>query len=225
MLQYDSSYRLTAEELSRHHFLTRDIKQFTRINMNEVRNNLTEDDKLKINVKKNQSIWAIFNNNDLDDVSGYIIENNEKDKFLAPIAEMENVNLNDNGNINNNMNNNININNNNMYNNQNNYQMNNRNGNYYYPRFNNQRTNYNPYGFRNNLVNKNMNFQQNSNNFSKSNGKQSTQSAQIQKKDIKEVLMGAFNSMFEDCLILDPIFIPIIPGEDPADKFNEEEQL
>ena len=37
--------------------------------------------------------------------------------------------------------------------------------------------------------------------------------------------MGAFNSMFEDCLILDPIFIPIIPGEDPADKFNEEEQL
>ena len=67
-----------------------------------------------------------------------------------------------------------------------------------------------------------MNFQQNSNNFSKSNGKQSTQ---IQKKDIKEVLMGTFNSMFEDCLILDPIFIPIIPGEDPADKFNEEEQL
>jgi serine/threonine protein kinase len=226
MLQYDSSYRLTAEELSRHHFLTRDIKQFTRINMNEVKNNLTEDDKLKINVKKNQSIWAIFNNNDLDDVSGYIIENNEKDKFLAPIAEMENVNLNDNGNINNNMNNNININNNNnMYNNQNNYQMNNRNVNYYYPRFNNQRTNYNPYGFRNNLVNKNMNFQQNSNNFSKSNGKQSTQSAQIQKKDIKEVLMGAFNSMLEDCLILDPIFIPIIAGEDPADKFNEEEQL
>ena len=230
MLQYDSSYRLTAEELSRHHFLTRDIKQFTRINMNEVKNNLTEDDKLKINVKKNQSIWAIFNNNDLDDVSGYIIENNEKDKFLAPIAEMENVNLNDNGNINNNMNNNnmnnnnmnnnININNNNnMYNNQNNYQMNNRNGNYYYPRFNNQRTNYNPYGFRNNLVNKNMNFQQNSNNFSKSN------STQIPKKDIKEVLMGTFNSMFEDCLILDPIFIPIIPGEDPADKFNEEEQL
>ena len=50
------------------------------------------NDKLKINVKKNQSIWAIFNNNDLDDVSGYIIENNEKDKFLAPIAEMENVN-------------------------------------------------------------------------------------------------------------------------------------
>lgn len=52
MLQYDPQCRLTAEELSRHHFLTRDIKEFTRINMNEVRNNLTEDDKLKINVKK-----------------------------------------------------------------------------------------------------------------------------------------------------------------------------
>ena len=54
MLQYDSKCRLTAEELSRHHFLTRDIKDFTRININEVRNNLTEDDKLKINVKKNK---------------------------------------------------------------------------------------------------------------------------------------------------------------------------
>ena len=75
MLQYDSSYRLTAEELSRHHFLTRDIKQFTRINMNEVKNNLTEDDKLKINVKKNQSIWAIFNNNDLDEFEKINIQN------------------------------------------------------------------------------------------------------------------------------------------------------
>ena len=34
--------------------------------------------------------------------------------------------------------------------------------------------------------------------------------------------MSAFNSMFEDCLILDPIFIPIIPGEDPADKFYDQ---
>ena len=101
MLQYDSKCRLTAEELSRHHFLTRDIKDFTRININEVRNNLTEDDKLKINVKKNQSIWAIFNNtDDLDEVPGYIVEKNENDKFLAPIAEMENMNLNENNNNN-----------------------------------------------------------------------------------------------------------------------------
>jgi hypothetical protein len=84
-------------------------KDFTRININEVRNNLTEDDKLKINVKKNQSIWAIFNNtDDLDEVPGYIVEKNENEKFLAPIAEMENMNLNENNNNNNiNTNNNI----------------------------------------------------------------------------------------------------------------------
>ena len=105
MLQYDPQCRLTAEELSRHHFLTRDIKEFTRINMNEVRNNLTEDDKLKINVKKNQSIWAIFNNtDDLDEVPGYIVEKNENDKFLAPIEEMDNLNINENNNQNNNLN-------------------------------------------------------------------------------------------------------------------------
>ena len=51
MLQYDPKCRLNAEELSRHHFLTRDIKDFTKININEVQDKLTEDGKLEINVK------------------------------------------------------------------------------------------------------------------------------------------------------------------------------
>ena len=221
MLQYDPKCRLTAEELSRHHFLTRDIREFSSININEVRNNLTEDDKLKINVKKNQSIWAIFNNtDDLDEVPGYIIEKNEKDNFLAPIAEVENLNLNDNNN--NNMNNNqktfVNTQTPNPINNFNGINRNNNFNNYYTRHTNFQYPMYNPNGFRNNLVNKNMNYQPNINNTVK-------QNTQSQKIDLQEYLMKSFNSVNEDFLILQPIFIPLIPGDDPEDKYNCEEHL
>jgi serine/threonine protein kinase len=242
MLQYDPQCRLTAEELSRHHFLTRDIKEFTRINMNEVRNNLTEDDKLKINVKKNQSIWAIFNNtDDLDEVPGYIVEKNENDKFLAPIAEMDNLNINENNNQNNNqktftnnpsptpvMNN---MNNNNYYNNTN--HNNNRNANYYNRHNNFQYPQYNPTGFKNNLVNKNMNYQPNNNNMNNNmnntnnhnmnntNKQNYSHTSQNSKIDLKDYLMKSFNSVNEDFLILQPIFIPLIPGDDPDDNLEE----
>ena len=159
MLQYDSKCRLNADELSRHHFLTKNIKDFSRININEVRNNITEDDKLKINVKKNQSIWAIFNNeNDLDDVPGYIIEE-KKDEFLAPIAEVENMKLNDNNNNQNiNGNNNQNNNGNNNQNiNGNNNQTNNGNNNYQNNNGNNNMNNHNQ-------MNNNMNTNWNNNN-------------------------------------------------------------
>jgi serine/threonine protein kinase len=235
MLQYDPQFRLTAEELSRHHFLTRDIKDFTKINMNEVRNNLTEDDKLKINVKKNKSIWAIFNNtDDLDEVPGYIVEKNDNDKFLAPIAEMDNMNLNENSNNNNQKtftnNQTPNPYGNNMNNNTNNYY--NKNANYY-NRYNNfQYPTYNPNGFRNNLVNKNLNYQPNNNNMANnmtnnqqsnvSNNQQSNMhNTQNQKIDLREYLAKAFNSVNEDFLILTPIFIPLIPGEDPDENYEE----
>ena len=225
MLQYDPKCRLNAEELSRHHFLTRDCKDFTKININEVKDKLTEDGKLEINVKQNQSIWAIFNNkDDLDDVPGYILEKNEKDKYLAPIAEFDNLNLNGN---NNNMNNNNNNQNNNINNsNPNQMNNNNRNNNYnnYYMRQNHfQYSNYNPNAFRNNLVNKNMNYQPNkqSNNMNQ-NHNQNTSS---QKVDLKEYLMKFFNTVNEDFMILYPVFIPLVPGEDPEDKYNDEENL
>ena len=244
MLQYDSKCRLTADELSRHHFLIKNIKDFSRININEVRKNITDDDKLKINVKDNKSIWAIFNNqNDLDDVSGYIIEE-KKDDFLAPIAEIENMNINDNNNgtnnqnnnngnnnmnyqnqMHNNMNNNVNSNMNNNMNNNINNNVNNRN---YYNHYNFNR--HPSQGFRNNLVNKNMNYpQHNSNINNMNNQKQNFNSVNqdhlVQKKELKEFLLKSFESINEDFLILSPIFIPLIPGNNPEDKFNEEEHL
>ena len=230
MLQYDPKCRLNAEEISRHHLLTRDCKDFTKININEVRDKLTEDGKLEINVKQNQSIWAIFNNKeDLDDVPGYILEKNEKDKYLAPIAEFDNLNLN--GNNNNNMNNNQNNNINNNINNSNPNQMNNnnRNNNYnnYYMRQNHfQYPNYNPNAFRNNLVNKNMNYQPNNMANNAANMQQNhNQNSTSPKIDLKEFLMKSFYSINEDFLILNPVFIPLIPGDDPEDKFNDEEHL
>ena len=228
MLQYDPNYRLNAEELSRHHFLTRDTKTFQRININEVKDKLTDDGKLELNVKENKSIWAIFNNDALDDVPGYIIEKDEN-KFLAPIAELDNLNINETPNQynQNNFNNqnpnqmNNNMNQNTM--NQNNMNQNNMNNNYYMKYNNFQPQNYNPYGFKNNLVNKNMNYQSNNNmNSMKQNNNSNSQS---QKMDLREYLMKAFTSINEDFLILEPIFIPLVPGDDPEDKFQDEEHL
>ena len=221
MLQYDPKCRLNAEELSRHHFLTRDIKDFTKININEVQDKLTEDGKLEINVKRNQSIWAIFNNeNDLDDVPGYILEKNEKDKFLAPIAEFDNLNLNDNSNMNNNQNSNVNNSNPNQINN-------NRNNvnNYYMKQNHFQYPNFNPNSFRNNLVNKNLNYQPNKQSSNMNQNYNQNQNNSNQKVDLKEYLMKFFNTVNEDFLILYPVFIPLIPGDDPEDKYNEEENL
>ena len=103
---------------------------------------------------------------------------------------------------------------------------NNRNNNYnnYYMRQNHfQYQNYNPNAFRNNLVNKNMNYQpyKQSNNMNQ-NHNQNTSS---QKVDLKEYLMKFFNTVNEDFMILYPIFIPLVPGEDPEDKYNDEENL
>ena len=63
MLQYKSATRLTCEELSKHPFLTLNVKDFHPIDMQKVSKKV-DDKKLKINVKQNKSIWAIFNADD-----------------------------------------------------------------------------------------------------------------------------------------------------------------
>jgi serine/threonine protein kinase len=63
MLQYESTKRLSCEELSRHPFLTKEVKDFHPIDIQKVSKKV-EDKKLKINVKQNKSIWAIFNADD-----------------------------------------------------------------------------------------------------------------------------------------------------------------
>ena len=62
MLQYSSKYRLSAEELSRHYFLTKNIKDFKHIDLNKVCHKV-DTQGLNINIKRH-SIWAIFKEED-----------------------------------------------------------------------------------------------------------------------------------------------------------------
>jgi serine/threonine protein kinase len=63
MLQYDPNNRLSAEELAKHAFLTRRINEFSKIDTRRVSKKINNKD-LNINVKQNQTIWAIFNEED-----------------------------------------------------------------------------------------------------------------------------------------------------------------
>jgi len=84
MLQYDPKQRLNAEKLYSHHFLTKDYKSLTKMNLNNVQKHLYGAN-LKINSKKNQnSIWVIFEEEEsLDSISGgdmISTEDNDKSK-------------------------------------------------------------------------------------------------------------------------------------------------
>ena len=113
MLQYDPKQRLTIEQLAKHSFLSMNPNQFHKLDLKKVNNNLVKS-KLKINVKKNQSIWAIFNEEDENTLLKIGRENYEKE---TPLPEEQNLqlkrlNTGSDKNVNNNANNNniININ-------------------------------------------------------------------------------------------------------------------
>ena len=66
MLQYDANQRLNINQLAKHSFLTKKVKDFESLDMKKVSKKNMDKSKLKINVKKNKSIWAIFNEEDED---------------------------------------------------------------------------------------------------------------------------------------------------------------
>ena len=101
MLQYSAKNRLSADELSKHAFLTKNVKDFKKMDLRKVSHKI-DNQGLNINIKRNQSIWAIFNEEDektLIDIPGkYLVE--------SPIQELEEllgikniVNENNNNNI------------------------------------------------------------------------------------------------------------------------------
>ena len=85
MLQYDSHARLNSLELSRHVFLTKDVKDFYPIDMKKVSKKV-DNKGLNINVKRNKSIWAIFNAEDEDKLTK--INGKQLDQ---PIDEQEEI--------------------------------------------------------------------------------------------------------------------------------------
>ena len=82
MIQYDPKARLSCEELSKHPFLTKDVKDFTSINVK------TKDgeDSIKIDFKGNnsihKSIWAFYKESDeekLIKISGYDFDKDKQE--------------------------------------------------------------------------------------------------------------------------------------------------
>ncbi len=60
MLQYDPDIRLDAEELSNHEFLSKNVRHFIRIDINNLKKYI-KDNKLIINIKEDREFWNIFN--------------------------------------------------------------------------------------------------------------------------------------------------------------------
>jgi len=86
MLQYEGSKRLNADELSKHPFLVKDVRNFTKINTREVRKKI-DNKGLNINIKRNQTIWSIFNEDDEKTLIGINDRNNAPP--LKPMPEMK----------------------------------------------------------------------------------------------------------------------------------------
>ena len=64
MLQYNSKYRLSSEELSKHEFLTKNVSEFTKLDLSKVPNNRVDEKGFIINIKQNQqSSYQNYNYN------------------------------------------------------------------------------------------------------------------------------------------------------------------
>ena len=89
MLQYNAKKRLSANELARHHFLTKNVRDFEPIDVRKVSNKLNQN-KIKVNIKRNQTIWSIFNEEDENKLI------NIRGNYLAdnPISEEDEINYN-----------------------------------------------------------------------------------------------------------------------------------
>ena len=62
MLQYRGEKRLSSDELSEHPFLKKNIRDFTKIDTTKVKNKI-DNKGLNINIKRNKTIWGIYNEN------------------------------------------------------------------------------------------------------------------------------------------------------------------
>ena len=74
MLQYDPKKRLTAERLYCHKFLTKPYKELTKMDLKNINKHIYGTN-LRINSKKNQSIWVIFEEEEsLENISSEMVD-------------------------------------------------------------------------------------------------------------------------------------------------------
>ena len=91
MLQYEPENRLSSAELENHPFLKKRVCDFTKIGIKRVKSKI-DNKGLNINVKKNQTIWSIFNEED----EQIFVNINSSGKSNKPIVEYNNNNNNNN---------------------------------------------------------------------------------------------------------------------------------
>lgn len=98
MFQYDPNIRLSANELSKHDFLCKNVRHFVRIDINQLKKYIKYDN-LMISIKEDRELWNIFNskyNRFLEiipedtDVSESVMNNiiNYKDKNNSKTEEL-----------------------------------------------------------------------------------------------------------------------------------------
>ena len=80
MLQYNGDDRLSAEELAKHDFIVKNVKDFSKVDLNAVSDKIDRNG-LNINVKENQTIWSIFNENKPEEVNPF---NQHYNKHKSP---------------------------------------------------------------------------------------------------------------------------------------------
>ena len=114
MLQYDADARLDINQLSNHKFIVNNIKDFHSIDLKQVSKKLDSTKRnIVIDVKKNHSIWAIFNEEDeiMSIKPEYLVPINEANEYQqkqSNILRQQEEDLNNNNipiNYNNNQNN------------------------------------------------------------------------------------------------------------------------
>jgi len=100
MLQYDPKKRLNAEQLANHKFLVKDYKDLTKMDLSNVNKHIYGTN-LKINSRKNESIWVIFEENEeslnsipseMDDIEKPIVKKPEPVPIPIPpepVKEMD----------------------------------------------------------------------------------------------------------------------------------------
>ena len=70
MLQYDYDDRLSADELANHDFIKKNVTQFSKVDLNVVSDKI-DNNGLNINVKENQTIWNIFNEDNKQELNPF----------------------------------------------------------------------------------------------------------------------------------------------------------
>jgi len=62
MLQYDSNKRFSSDDLLRHDFLIKNVKDFQKVDKDQLKGKI-QGNMMKINIRDNNTIWGIFNEN------------------------------------------------------------------------------------------------------------------------------------------------------------------